>query len=386
MTDDQARSPVTDLKSRLCRYDSVLATLGPPPGTFRRVKPARLSILTGVIALGLAGPAAAQTVPAPTPAPTVTPAPTPAPPAPTIAAGITAGGIDLSGMTVEQAEAALAPLAAPATAPVIVAVAGKRYTLKTRKVKLAFDANRTARRALNASAKPPAAGTTKAVPLAIEFIRTPIRRFVKQVQRGAYQAPRDARVGIQVRRVTLSKGRKGRAVSGKKLNPAIEAALAHPAKPRLLKPGRFAVKPNVTTAEVRRANATVITVDQSEFTARLFKHRRVVKRYKVAVGQPAYPTPNGRFSVTSKQVNPTWNVPSSPWAGELQGSSVSGSDPSNPLKARWMGLAGGVGFHGTGEDYSVGTRASHGCLRMHVSDVIDLFNRTPLGTPVLIAP
>ena len=49
-----------------------------------------------------------------------------------------------------------------------------------------------------------------------------------------------------------------------------------------------------------------------------------------------------------------------------------------------MGLAGGVGIHGTGEDYSIGSRASHGCIRMHVADVKDLFRRVPVGTPVLI--
>jgi lipoprotein-anchoring transpeptidase ErfK/SrfK len=51
-----------------------------------------------------------------------------------------------------------------------------------------------------------------------------------------------------------------------------------------------------------------------------------------------------------------------------------------------MGVTNGVGFHGTGEDYSIGTAASHGCLRMHVADVIALYKRVPVGTPVLIAP
>ena len=49
-----------------------------------------------------------------------------------------------------------------------------------------------------------------------------------------------------------------------------------------------------------------------------------------------------------------------------------------------MGIANGVGIHGTGQDYSIGTRASHGCIRMHVSDVIALYERVPVGTPVLI--
>ena len=49
-----------------------------------------------------------------------------------------------------------------------------------------------------------------------------------------------------------------------------------------------------------------------------------------------------------------------------------------------MGIANGVGIHGTGQDDSIGSRASHGCIRMHVSDVIALFERVTLGTPVLI--
>jgi len=105
---------------------------------------------------------------------------------------------------------------------------------------------------------------------------------------------------------------------------------------------------------------------------------------RVAVGQPAYPTPSGTFAVTSKQVDPVWTAPNSPWAGELAGQSVDGGAADNPLKARWMGLAGGVGIHGTGEPWSIGTRASHGCIRMTVPDVIDLFNQVPMGAPVFI--
>jgi lipoprotein-anchoring transpeptidase ErfK/SrfK len=49
-----------------------------------------------------------------------------------------------------------------------------------------------------------------------------------------------------------------------------------------------------------------------------------------------------------------------------------------------MGLANGVGIHGTAEDWSIGSRASHVCIRMHVRDVVDLFRRVNVGTPVLI--
>jgi lipoprotein-anchoring transpeptidase ErfK/SrfK len=83
-------------------------------------------------------------------------------------------------------------------------------------------------------------------------------------------------------------------------------------------------------------------------------------------------------------VNPVWTAPNSPWAGELAGQSVAGGAANNPLKARWMGLAGGVGIHGTGQPWSIGTRASHGCIRMTVPDVVDLFSQVPMGSPVYI--
>ena len=51
-----------------------------------------------------------------------------------------------------------------------------------------------------------------------------------------------------------------------------------------------------------------------------------------------------------------------------------------------MGVNGSVGIHGTGDDASIGSAASHGCMRMHEYDVIDLYDRVEIGTPVLIAP
>ena len=57
-----------------------------------------------------------------------------------------------------------------------------------------------------------------------------------------------------------------------------------------------------------------------------------------------------------------------------------GGSAENPLKARWLGVVGGVGIHGTALEYSIGTRASHGCIRMRVADVIDLYPRAPIGT------
>ena len=198
------------------------------------------------------------------------------------------------------------------------------------------------------------------------------------------KAPRDARVRIELTKIRRFPGKTGRALEVRPLVKGIEEVLADPAASRTVKGGFKRVKPAVKTKELRRIYKKIITIDRSSFTLRLFKKFRVIKRYGVAVGMPAYPTPTGLFNIQSKQVNPTWTAPNSPWAGEMAGQQVAGGAPDNPLRARWMGVSGSVGIHGTGQPWSIGTRASHGCIRMTEADVIDLFSRVDIGTPVLI--
>jgi lipoprotein-anchoring transpeptidase ErfK/SrfK len=222
------------------------------------------------------------------------------------------------------------------------------------------------------------------VPLAVTLSQRAVRRFTGRVDRRLRRAARDSRIVITLRRVRITHSRTGRDIDGRALAGRVAGALVDPRITRVFKPALRTVKPKLTADRARKLAATVITIDQSSFTLRLFKGLRQRKAYKVAVGQPTYPTPNGRFAIQSKQINPVWSVPNSPWAGELAGTTVGGGSAANPLKARWMGIANGVGIHGTGQDYSIGTRASHGCIRMHVSDVIALYRRVPVGTPVLI--
>ena len=143
-------------------------------------------------------------------------------------------------------------------------------------------------------------------------------------------------------------------------------------------------KPDVTTKEVAEKYPTYLTLDRSTYTLRLWKNLELDREYTVAVGQVGLETPAGEYSIQDKQVDPAWHVPNSAWAGSLAGSVIPGGAPNNPLKARWMGLVDGVGIHGTAEDWSIGSAASHGCIRMHVSDVKDLYGRVSVGTPVII--
>ena len=82
------------------------------------------------------------------------------------------------------------------------------------------------------------------------------------------------------------------------------------------------------------------------------------------------------------QVDPWWRPPDSDWAA---GAEPIPPGPGNPLGTRWMGLsAPAVGIHATSDPGSIGTYASHGCIRMYVSDAEWLFDQVSIGTPVFI--
>jgi lipoprotein-anchoring transpeptidase ErfK/SrfK len=347
----------------------------------------RRALILSSLILGALAPSAAAQTPQPTPDPAAQ-APAPTGP-PRIRPGVFVAGVEVSNLTVAEARAGLRAAFAPAYGkPVVVVAAGKRFALKPRATGFRFDARATARQALAAgAATPPAAdGTLPPVAVApvVRFKRPPIRDFIRTVRTAVAAKPVDASLGYSIRHIVRKHSRPGRALVTAGLRAAIEQALADPTAARELRPGLRAIPAKVGWADLRRRYPVVLSIEQSTFTLRLFKHFKLAKTYRVAVGQPAYPTPSGTFAVTSKQVNPVWTAPNSPWAGELAGQSVAGGAANNPLKARWMGLAGGVGIHGTGQPWSIGTRASHGCIRMTVPDVIELFNQVPLGAPVFI--
>ena len=341
--------------------------------------------LAGLVACMLLPATATGQSPTPTPVPTVAPSPTPAPPVEErIAAGVTAGGIDVSNLTLPEATARLQETAGPALRrTVAVRIGGHTMRLTMRSIKLSFDAERTARRAYQAgvAATP---GIPVDVPLAVFFRRVPIREFVERVDSRVQIAPRDAYIRITLRRILKRPSRAGRDLDGAALRAAIEATVISPTAPRILLPGREKVRAKVGLGDLPRRHKTILTVDRRNFKLRLFKRLKLAKTYGVAVGAAGYDTPTGLYAITNKAVNPAWSAPDKPWAGLYRGQTVPGGAPNNPLKARWLGIVDGVGIHGTGDPGSIGSRASHGCIRMRVSDVIDLYPRVPVGTPILI--
>ena len=316
------------------------------------------------------------------------PAPAPAP-EPTIAQGAKAGGVDLSGMTQDQAEAALnAALQVPLARDFVLSASGIRFHLTMKQAKLAFDAHATAKHALAATPPPPPAGggasAGVAVPLVLRHSRVAVAAFVAAAGRRVYHAPRDAQLRMTVQRMSVRHSRPGLRLQSGRVTTFVNHALDAGPNVRALRSKLVGVRPAVTYKVLQRRYPRVITVDRDHFTLRLFRNLRPWRHYGIAVGMAGLETPPGMYRIQDKQVNPAWHVPNSPWAGSLAGQVIPGGAPDNPLKARWMGIANGVGIHGTAEDWSIGSRASHGCIRMHVSDVIDLYSRVPLGTPVLI--
>jgi hypothetical protein len=130
--------------------------------------------------------------------------------------------------------------------------------------------------------------------------------------------------------------------------------------------------------------ADVLLVRTGENRLYHYENGNLVKTYMVATGQPKYPTPKGNFKIVLKRFRPVWiNPDPTGWGASLPKSIPAG--PGNPLGTRAMNLnAPGIRIHGTTNVKSLGTSASHGCIRMAMPDVEELFDLVDNGTPVII--
>lgn len=106
-----------------------------------------------------------------------------------------------------------------------------------------------------------------------------------------------------------------------------------------------------------------------------------VTSFPIAVGSSSYPTPRGWYEVTLHRDHPTWiNPDPTGWGAGLP--KKIGPGKSNPLGRYAINIsAAGIRFH---EGPNVGAAASHGCMRMHYSDVKKLATYAPVGTRVVI--
>lgn len=141
------------------------------------------------------------------------------------------------------------------------------------------------------------------------------------------------------------------------------------------------ITPKVRVADMGKT----IIVKKSTRTLTLYNKDKVERVWNVAVGQPQYPTPEGKWEIIQKRFMPTWMNPGSAWAKTMPASIPPG--PTNPLGLRALNLnAPGIRIHGTSNIGSIGTAASHGCIRMANSQVVELYPLVEVGTPVYVVP
>lgn len=101
----------------------------------------------------------------------------------------------------------------------------------------------------------------------------------------------------------------------------------------------------------------------------VYENGSLLKTYPIAIGEPKYGTPRGAYSIKHVVWNPWWHPPSSSWA---RGSSPTSPGPNNPMGRAKLYFEDLYYIHGTSAAQSLGTPASHGCLRMTNEDVIEL--------------
>jgi lipoprotein-anchoring transpeptidase ErfK/SrfK len=311
-----------------------------------------------------------------------------------IANGVTIAGVDVGGMTTAKARRVVQrELQEPLEKPIRVRRGKTRFTLSAQDAGVKADVGGMVDEAVRASrdgsifsrvARDLTGGEEDAqVPPRVNYSASAVRNLVKRVRTKLNRPARDAEVSFPS--LEKVKEQKGRRVNGAMLEEKIAQALTVPGVERTVRVPVRILKPKVTQAQLADKYPVVLVVDRYNFRLRLYKRLALQKDYIIAVGAVGFDTPAGLYHIQNKAINPAWSVPNSAWAGSLAGTVVPGGTPENPLKARWLGIFNGAGIHGTDETYSLGHAASHGCVRMSIPDVIELYDQVPVGTPIYIA-
>lgn len=135
-------------------------------------------------------------------------------------------------------------------------------------------------------------------------------------------------------------------------------------------------EPSVSTETIK------LELRLSERRLMVYRGEMLIAHYSVAVGREGWQTPTGEFSVTQKQIEPTWEHP---FTGELVP-----PGPGNPLGSRWIGFWSDgrnlIGFHGTPDESVIGSAVSHGCVRMRDEDIRALYEIVSVDTRVVVLP
>jgi lipoprotein-anchoring transpeptidase ErfK/SrfK len=313
-----------------------------------------------------------------------------------LAAGIAIDGIPVGGLSAKSAsERVRSRVAGSLRQPILVSRGSHTWELSPRSAGVSVDVAASVAAALRASRSGSiftrtwrgisGGGVHEDVRLHVSYSHAAVSAFVGEVRSALDVQPRDATVRPTATGLATVPDRAGVAVERKRLTERVVRALTVPTATRSIAVPTLIRRPSVTTAMLADEYPAYIVVDRADFRLRFYQHLKLADTYEIAVGMQGLETPAGLYHIQWKQVNPPWYVPNSPWAGALAGKTIP-PGPEDPLKARFMAFNGGAGIHGIdpSEYSSIGHDASHGCVRMRIPDVISLYARTPVGTPVYV--
>lgn len=313
-----------------------------------------------------------------------------------IARGVTVDGVDVGGLEPAAARTLVErELVAALEKPVVVDHGARTWELGAREARVKMNTAEVVAAAVARSEEGGVFGRTwrrltsgrveADLQLAVTFSDRGVVRLIDRVRRSVERPATDARLRFTAAGVDAEPGRRGLKLEASELHRAINAALVSPSADRRFVAATREVAPKVTRAELVKKNPVMLIVNRSSFELKVYRRLSLAKTYRIAVGKAGNDTPAGEYTIANKAVNPAWQVPNSDWAGALAGRLIPGGVPENPLKARWLGITDGVGIHGTSDRASIGSNASHGCLRMLIEDVTELYPQVPVGSKILIA-
>jgi lipoprotein-anchoring transpeptidase ErfK/SrfK len=313
-----------------------------------------------------------------------------------IAKGVRIDGVNVGGLHEAAARVKIQrELVARLNRPVTVRWGSESWTLNAHEADLSVDTQNMVAQAESASREGSiftrtvrglsGGSVNRNIALIVSYSHGAVRALTAKVRTAVDRPPRNAAVQPTTSGLTDVPAQDGMTVDSTRLGGRIEYALTGAATSGRVSVPTHAVRPAVTTSQLAAKYPAYIVVDRADFRLHLYEHLKLAKSYEIAVGMEGLETPGGLYKIQWKETDPPWLVPKKAWAGSLAGTVVP-PGPADPLKARFMSFDGGAGIHGIdpSEYSSIGHDASHGCVRMRIPDVIALYSRTPVGTPVYI--
>ena len=312
-----------------------------------------------------------------------------------IGEGITIAGVDVGGLPVAEARAKLRRDVARLEQPLTITYGKRDFVLDPGLVDVTTNVDDLLRSAVAESREGnfltrslrhlTGREDEEDLALSVDYSTEAVARVVAGIRRELDRPAREATSSATFAGVDITPSETGVAVQAKKLRARIVGQLTRADASRSVAVPAAVLRPKVTTRKLASRYRYFVAISRSRRELRLFVDRRLAKTYRVGIGAVGFDTPAGEYEIESKAANPAWYVPNSDWAGDLAGKIIAGDDPSNPIKARWMGFYDGAGIHGTADAASIGTAASHGCIRMRIPEVIELYDQVPVGAPIYIA-